>query len=330
MNELTNISYIGVDIAKNKFDICVFNGNFSSCVYESFPNNMDGFFDFFSLLDSVNHFENIRIGFEATSIYMVNLQKYLDSHKVKYILINPKKLHHFIKYKNFESKTDKLDSYYIAYYITTLEDYTFNSTHSNTKHLYKSYQAFINMITKTETHMKALDDCFINDELMSSSLKKEVMNLRGILTKTRNKLITEYTEIVKISMPEYDLIKNDLVGVSDMTLLAVLPVIYEVSEKYSLKQLKSFIGLNPVYRDSGSSVHGKQRISKSGNSEARKKLYMASLSSIQHNAEMKLKYRRLIDNGKPHKVALVAISAHIFRAIVTKLNYYKSIKNDLD
>jgi len=43
MNELTNISYIGVDIAKNKFDICVFNGNFSSCVYESFPNNMDGF-----------------------------------------------------------------------------------------------------------------------------------------------------------------------------------------------------------------------------------------------------------------------------------------------
>jgi transposase len=66
-----NVSYIGVDIAKSKFDICLFNGNFSNCVYESFSNDMDGFYNFFSLLQSVNHLENIRIGMEATSTYMI-------------------------------------------------------------------------------------------------------------------------------------------------------------------------------------------------------------------------------------------------------------------
>lgn len=325
MTNTVVITYIGVDIAKLKFDVCINNGNFSSCVYKSYSNDLDGFFEFFSLLESVNHFKNIRIGLEATSTYMVQLQKYMDSHKMKYILINPKKLHHFIKFKHSASKTDKLDSYYISDYITTLDDKTFSSSHSKTKHLYKSYQAFITLITKTETHMKGLDDSILSDEFTSESLKTEITNLKKVLTKLRNKLLIEHIEVMKISMPEYDLIKNDLVGVSDMTLLAVLPIIYDISESSSLKQLQSLIGLNPVYKDSGTSVHKKQFISKSGNSDARKKLYMASLSSVQHNAILKEKYQRLIENGKPHKVALVAISAHIFRAIVTKLNYYKNL-----
>jgi hypothetical protein len=35
MTNTNDITYIGVDIAKLKFDICLHNGNFSSCVYES-------------------------------------------------------------------------------------------------------------------------------------------------------------------------------------------------------------------------------------------------------------------------------------------------------
>ncbi len=96
MTKVNDITYIGVDMAKSKFDICINNGDFSSSVYNSYSNDLDGFFNFFILLESVNHFENIRIGVEATSTYMINFQKYLDSHKIKYILINPSKLHHFI------------------------------------------------------------------------------------------------------------------------------------------------------------------------------------------------------------------------------------------
>lgn len=322
-----DITYIGVDIAKSKFDICVYSGNFSNCVYESFTNNKDGFFNFLSFLDSVNHLKNIRIGFEATSTYMVNLQKYLDINEIRYVLINPKKLHHFIKYKNYESKTDKLDSFYISEYVTTLDDKLFNSKHSNTKQLYKSYQSFIDMLIKTETHIKALEDSVLSGDFASVSLLKEVGVLKKSLLKTKNKMILEYTDLLRLHMPEFDLIKNDLVGVGDVTLLAVLPLIYDISEQYSIKQLQSYMGLNPVFRNSGSSVNGRQRISKSGSSYARKKLYMASLSSIQHNAEHKMKYERMIANGKPTKVAMVAISAHLFRAIVKKLNHYKAVNN---
>ncbi len=107
--------------------------------------------------------------------------------------------------------------------------------------------------------------------------------------------------------------------------MAVLPIIYDISNKYSLNQLQSLVGLDPVYKNSGSSVNKKQRISKKGNSRVRAVLYMSAVSSIRSNADLSLKYNRLLDNGKPPMLALVAIMAHIFRAIVKKLNYYKAL-----
>jgi transposase len=325
------ISYIGIDIAKLKFDVCFHNGDYASCIFDSFSNDLDGFFDFFSFLESINHLKNIRIGIEATSTYMIPLQKYLDSHKIKYIIINPKKIHHYIKYKNFESKTDKLDSYYISDYITNLDDAKFNSTFQSTRYIYKPYKSYLNLITKTETHIKGLKDSIIKDEFISDTLKTEILQFNEHLRKTKSKATKELLEVIKIAMPEYDHIKSDLVGVGDKTLIAVLPLIYDISDKYSVKQLQSYIGLNVVYKDSGSSVNKKQMISKSGNDEARKMLYLsavASISSRSNNYILKEKYNRLVQKGKPKKVALVALSAHIFRAIVYKLNYYKGLRSD--
>jgi transposase len=267
----------------------------------------------------------VRLGFEATSTYMVGLQKYFDSLNLKYILINPKKIHHFIKFKHKNSKTDKLDSFFIADYISTLDDSSFSSSHSETKQIFNSYHSFIRFLSKSETHLKALEDSILNSHFTSSKLYDELTIMRTSLKKTKNHAVADYVNAVKTFIHEYDLIKSDLIGVSDMTLLAVLPLIYENSETYSIKQIQSYFGLNPVYKESGSSVNKMQKISKYGNNYARSMLYMSALSSITHNSEMKIKYDRLVSNGKPKKVALIAIASHTLRAIVTKLNYYKSL-----
>ena len=323
-----DITYIGVDIAKEKFDICVYSGSSSSLVYETYSNDLDGFFSFLSLIKLKCSLENVRIGFEATSTYMTQLQIYLDKAKIKYILINPKQIHHYIKYKNYESKTDKLDSYYIADYITTLEDKKFNSSHSKIKFEYKTIQAYTNLIIKTQTHIKWLEASILNDDFTNEDMKKDLLDFKSFLKKQKNKYEIEQVKLAKQAMPEYEYIKNDLQGVGDKTLCAVLPLIYDTSTKYTQKQIQSFLGFNIVYNDSGSSVNKKQRMSKSGNSYARRMLYMSAVSSVQRNSFLKDKYNRLIENGKPSKVALVAISSHILRAIVTKLNYYKSLNDD--
>ncbi len=324
----TPVTYVGIDMAKSKFDICIYDGDFSNCIYESYLNNNDGFSELLSYLKSVNYLENLKIGVEATSTYMINLQKFLDEHKIKYILINPKRISYYKKYKNFENKTDKLDSYYIANYITTLDDKLFNSNYNHSKYIYKAYQAYINSLTKYQTQQKGLSDSILSDSFVSPSLRNNIIKANETIDKVRSESIIEFTKLVKIAMPEYEYIKADIIGVSDMTLLAVLPLIYDVSELYTLKQLQSYIGLNIIYRDSGSSLNKKQRVSKNGSEIARKQLYMSVVSAKEHNSIIRDKYFRLRENGKPHQVAMVACSAHIFRAIVTKLNYYKALSNN--
>jgi len=83
---LNNITYIGVDIAKEKFDICIYDSNFSSSVYETYSNNIEGFDNFLSLIKSSNDLKYIRVGMEATSTYMTQLQIYNVPTKTNHLI----------------------------------------------------------------------------------------------------------------------------------------------------------------------------------------------------------------------------------------------------
>ncbi len=66
-------------------------------------------------------------------------------------------------------------------------------------------------------------------------------------------------------------------------------------------QITALLGLDLVYKESGTSVRGKVRISKGGNRHIRKMLYLPTLCAIKNNHKIKVFYQRLIDNHKPKK-----------------------------
>ena len=73
-------------------------------------------------------------------------------------------------------------------------------------------------------------------------------------------------------------------------------------------------GLAPHARDSGKR-EGK-RFCWGGRANVRRALYMPMLSALQHNPVIRTFYQRLLDRGKPRKVALVAC----MRKMLTILN----------
>lgn len=92
-------------------------------------------------------------------------------------------------------------------------------------------------------------------------------------------------------------------GVGRLTawsVFAYLPQIGSVSRA----QIAAIAGLAPYDRDSGQ-FQGKRRIH-GGRAKVRRPLYMAAVSAKTHNAHIKAFYDRLLDNGKPFKVAIVA------------------------
>jgi len=65
-------------------------------------------------------------------------------------------------------------------------------------------------------------------------------------------------------------------------------------------------GLGPIKIWSGTSTRGKSRSSNRDNRDVRKCLFEATLSAARFNPSIRAIYRRLKDEGKPHKVGRIA------------------------
>ena len=80
------------------------------------------------------------------------------------------------------------------------------------------------------------------------------------------------------------------------------------------KQITSLVGLAPFARDSGRKT-GQRRI-RAGRAAPRTALYLAAMNGARFNPVLRTMYTRLIDAGKPPKVALIALA----RKLLTILN----------
>lgn len=93
-------------------------------------------------------------------------------------------------------------------------------------------------------------------------------------------------------------------GVGTLTAQALIAFLPELG-KANDKEIAALAGVAPFNRDSGGTT-GK-RYTWGGRSELRKILYMAALSCMRTNRDLRLFYQRLKAKNKPGKVALVAV-----------------------
>ena len=71
-------------------------------------------------------------------------------------------------------------------------------------------------------------------------------------------------------------------------------------------QAVAYVGLNPEQHDSGSSVHKRSKLTKTGNQNLKTALYFPALSAIRHNPIVQALARRLEDKGKEKMVIVGA------------------------
>ena len=94
-------------------------------------------------------------------------------------------------------------------------------------------------------------------------------------------------------------------GIGPITSLTLLALFRKYPDT-NRNQIVALAGLDPIQFQSGTSVHGKTRISKRGSRELRRRLYQATLSAARYNPSVRALHRRLKEQGKPDKVARIA------------------------
>ena len=115
--------FVGIDISKYKHDcfICTETGE----VIEenlSFTNTNEGFQQLLNLLKSLDNSQEIRIGFEATGHYGMNLKLFLEKNNYSFMEFNPALVKQFIKGQTLRrTKTDKKDAMLITKYLISVD-----------------------------------------------------------------------------------------------------------------------------------------------------------------------------------------------------------------
>ena len=115
------IYYVGIDISKYKHDFCIIL-NTGEVIVEnySFENNKKGFQTLLEQLKSYNK-SDVRIAFEATGHYSLNLELFLIDNGFSFMKLNPLIIHQFLKTRSLRrTKTDKCDSISIANYLESI------------------------------------------------------------------------------------------------------------------------------------------------------------------------------------------------------------------
>jgi transposase len=115
--------FVGIDISKYKHD-CFIITESGEFVTNSFTikNYKDGFHELLTVLTSLNSQEEIRIGFEATAHYALNLKLFLEKAHYSFMEFNPVLLAKFNKSQTLRrTKTDAIDCASIARWLMTVD-----------------------------------------------------------------------------------------------------------------------------------------------------------------------------------------------------------------
>lgn len=250
--------------------------------------------------------------FEPTGSYSELLRKFCSEKQIKCFIINPKQFSNYAKALGVEVKNDELDAKVLAQAITLAKTHqikvpVYDKDVEQIKELMSFYKFTIKQTAQLKGHLESLV-AKDGDKFSIKELKKSI-----VMSKEREKCILEQVHQMIQHNPTYKKAYENItsiVGVGQIGGIALLHLFIKYPEA-NQRQITSLAGLNPVYKQSGSSLQTLSKISKSGSVLYRGSLFMGVMTAIRYDKNFKTFYDRLKANGKHTTQAQIAVMRKI-------------------
>nr|WP_136252930.1 IS110 family transposase [Ningiella ruwaisensis] len=282
---------IGVDTGKTHLDIYVRPLD----IYFTVTNDEKGIKE---AVSSIKKYKPQRVVVEATGRLEMAFVSACAKAKLPFVIANPRQVKKFAGAIGQRAKTDKLDAKLIAHYadaikpkLSTLKPHTVQTMSD----LVTRRNQLLRMQTMEKNRLKNLP------KALASTITPILTALKNQIDKIEKKILT----LIE-SSPEYQAKNILLQSMNGIGKIAAASIISQLPELGYLtnKQASALVGVAPINNESGR-YKGKQQI-KGGRHQVRTVLFMAMMSAMQSNSVFKEMYQRLIDAGKPKKVAIIA------------------------
>lgn len=177
---------------------------------------------------------------------------------------------------------------------------------------YVNEQKALRLISNAKESVAAATDTVTGN--LVSSLVKQIIDLTRKIEK-QSKFIAD-----NCNLPEVEILKS-FKGIGDYSAVGLLVNIYPTESFATTKNLASFCGVHPVWKQSGDGIWG-MHMSKQGRAEIRSILYMVTKTAIVHNELIREIYARHLQKGMNKTSAMGACMHKILRII------YGMLKNN--
>lgn len=317
--------FTGIDVSKATLDVAICQGeNPEQFTWQQFDNNATGFKGL--LLWMKKH--GIAPGkcffcLEHTGHYTLALCCFLQDQQLAYTLVSP--LHLKKSLGITRGKNDKVDAKRIAQF-ACLHHRRLKPMQLPSDCLLKlkNLMAFRDRLTKTKVVLKqTIQDLKDTSTLVDNSfiIKESEKQLKLI-----EQQIAHTDEQMEVTLQEDQQVQkhfrlvSSVVGVGMITAIAFLIYTQNFTAFENGRQFACYSGVAPFDYRSGSSIHGKSRVSPLANRKMKALLNNCANTAVRHDAELKNYYQRKVKQGKAKMSVLNAVRAKLINRVFATVN----------
>ena len=291
-------AYAGVDVSKDRLEVCVRRGREAREGEDTFGVSNDPA-GTETLLARLLEVRPVLVILEATGGFERPVAAALAAAGLPIAVVNPRQARDFARATGRLAKTDRIDAQILARFAQAVRPAPRPVAQEEAQALAEitaRRRQVVGMLTAENNRLGAATTKTVRRRIEAHVkwLEKELSRSDRDLEEAINESPTwRHNEELLRSVP----------GVGPVlarTLLAELPELGSLPPK----QLAALVGVAPLNRDSGA-FRGRRAVW-GGRATVRAALYMGALVATRHNPQIKEFYERLLSAGKPRKVALVA------------------------
>ena len=290
--------YLGIDVSKATIDCCLIS---DGLFFErKFENRESGFHKLQDWLAENSVTDKLRCCCEATGKYYEALAEFMAAHH-SISVENPRRIKGYAAAKLQRSKTDKLDARLIAEYCRDMNPRPWQKpepAQTKLKELTQYRQRLKRQKAAEQTKQQTAPDC------LAPLIQKHIQEIQNLITEVDGQIKQFYKD-----HPEYKDRRKRLqtiIGIGEAAADNLLSVLAAHHRFKTAKQLTAYLGLDPKLYKSGTSVNGREKISKVGSKNIRTALYMPAMHAYRSETFRSF-VNRLQANGKRPKQIIVAL-----------------------
>lgn len=295
------MEYVGIDIAKRKFDVLwvAETGKRRSKVFDNTPVGFQEMFAWFAKHGIVRG--NSHLAMEATSQYYEALAETLFDAGFKVSVVNPLQVKRFGEALMLRQKTDKADADLIARFCAQCSPRPWTPPSAQVRELQRlvaRLDAVKDMLVQEQNRRHGSRGPALESvERMLASLEEEQKRIEAMIKDhiDRHPDLRNRQELL-CSIP----------GVAER-LSAYLMAWLPIDRFADVREAVAFVGLSPRHRESGTSLQGKSKLCKLGHARLRRMLYMPAVCAMNRNPAARALATRLRNSGKQGKVIVAAV-----------------------